>query len=82
LLRDAAGYLRYVQRSRPREITYLSCPRCGVAVLKGSPENGSPLCPDCREADEAVVMMDLITVPLGAPGRLPTSGGGGSGRPK
>jgi hypothetical protein len=28
--------------------------------LQGSDENGSPLCPDCRKADEVVVKMDLV----------------------
>ena len=43
--------------------TYLTCPRCGRAVLKGGDEDGSPLCPDCREADDVLVRMDLMPVP-------------------
>ena len=52
---------------RPAEATYLTCPRCGLVVLKGSDEDGSLLCPDCREADDMVVRMDLMTVPVNPP---------------
>ena len=45
------------------EATYLVCPRCSLMVLKGSDEDGSPLCPDCGGADDVVVKMDLVTVP-------------------
>jgi hypothetical protein len=67
---------------RPAETTYqaiyLTCPRCGLAVLKGGPENGSPFCPDCREADDVVVRMDLVTVPT-PPGPRPATGDGAGG---
>ena len=39
----------------PTEATYLTCPRCSLVVLKGSPEDGSPFCPDCWEAPDVVV---------------------------
>lgn len=46
----------------PEVASYLSCPRCGLIVLVGGDENGSPLCTDCR-GDEVVVTMDLVAVP-------------------
>lgn len=53
---------------RPAQATYLTCPRCGLVVLKGSDGNGSPFCPDCWDVADVVVKMDVMTAPTDPPG--------------
>jgi hypothetical protein len=58
--------------SSPSEpVSYLACPRCGLVVMQGSDQDGSPLCRDCMAEDETTVRMNVMVLPEGPPPAQP-----------